>query len=136
MDPLLKKLQFKGSKEILIINSPKEFEKELKRFREEATVLEIKEKHKKYEFILVFAQNQEEIVQNADLVKSLVKNGVLWFAYPKKSSKKYKSDISRDEGWKPLKNQLFEGVRLIAIDTDWFALRFRHINGIKSFSKE
>jgi len=56
MDPLLKKLQFKGSKEILIINSPKEFEKELKRFREEATVLEIKEKNRKYEFILVFVE--------------------------------------------------------------------------------
>jgi hypothetical protein len=50
---------------------------------------------------------------------------VLWFAYPKGTSKRHASEINRDTGWESLKSAGFETVRLVAIDADWSALRFR-----------
>ena len=46
----------------------------------------------------------------------------------------YKSDIDRDHGWKTLNDAGFYGIRLVAIDNDWSALRFRSIKFIKSTS--
>jgi hypothetical protein len=59
---------------------------------------------------------------------------VLWFAYPKKSSGKYSSNIDRDHGWKTLNDSGFYGIRLVSVDDDWSALRFRSIRFIKSTS--
>ena len=50
---------------------------------------------------------------------------VLWFAYPKGTSKRVAGEINRDTGWEPLLSAGFETVRLVAIDEDWSALRFR-----------
>ena len=61
-------------------------------------------------------------------------DGLLWFGYPKKTSKKYTSDIDRDHGWKTLECVGFNGIRLVSIDEDWSALRFRNIKFIKSSS--
>jgi hypothetical protein len=52
-------------------------------------------------------------------------DAVLWFAYPKGTSKRHASEINRDTGWDSLKSADFETVRLVAIDQDWSALRFR-----------
>jgi hypothetical protein len=56
---------------------------------------------------------------------------MLWFAYPKKSSVNYTCDFSRDTGWEILGRHGFEGVRMVAIDQDWSALRFRRVEYIK-----
>ena len=61
---------------------------------------------------------------------------ILWLAYPKKSSKKYRSEINRDSGWITLGDAGFEGVRQIAIDEDWSALRFRNVKFIKSMKRQ
>lgn len=51
--------------------------------------------------------------------------------YPKGTSKKYKSEINRDNGWEILAKSGFESVRQIAIDEDWSAMRFRKVEFIK-----
>ena len=51
----------------------------------------------------------------------------MWFAYPKGSSKKYKSQINRDSGWEVFGREGFEPVRMVAIDEDWSAVRFRRL---------
>lgn len=56
---------------------------------------------------------------------------LLWFAYPKGTSKKYKCDFNRDDGWEPLRKLGFDTVRQVAIDEDWSALRFRRVEFIK-----
>ena len=61
-------------------------------------------------------------------------DGILWFCYPKKTSKKYNSEIDRDHGWKVLNDSGFYGIRLVAIDENWSALRFRNKKYIKSAS--
>ncbi len=44
--------------------------------------------------------------------------GTVWFAYPKRSSKKYTSEISRDYGWEILGEFEFQAVRSFAVDQD------------------
>jgi hypothetical protein len=65
------------------------------------------------------------------IAKKASGDAVVWFAYPKGSSKKYKSEITRDHGWQILGELGFEGVRAIAIDEDWSAIRFRRVEFIK-----
>jgi len=60
---------------------------------------------------------------------------VVWFAYPKGSSKRYKSEIDRDHGWKILGREGFEPVRMVAIDEDWSAKRFRRVEFLKNMTR-
>ena len=54
----------------------------------------------------------------------------LWFAYPKGSSKKFHCEFNRDTGWSVLRGLGFDTVRQVAIDADWSALRFHHVECI------
>jgi hypothetical protein len=86
-----------------------------------------------YEFMLIFVKSISEIEQIAPMtIHNLAADGVLWFCYPKKTSKEYHSDIDRDHGWKALNDSGFNGIRLVAVDKDWSALRFRNKKYIKS----
>jgi hypothetical protein len=60
---------------------------------------------------------------------------VVWFAYPKQSSKKYTCEFNRDSGWAELGKAGFEPVRMVAIDADWSAVRFRRVDFIKSLTR-
>jgi len=57
------------------------------------------------------------------------------FAYPKKSSKKYTCEFNRDNGCQTLEDLGFEPVRMVAIDEDWSALRFRKVKHIKTLTR-
>jgi hypothetical protein len=63
-------------------------------------------------------------------------DAILWFAYPKGTSKKYRCDFNRDTGWAKLGKAGFEPVRQVAIDEDWSALRFRRVDYIKNFQRD
>jgi hypothetical protein len=52
--------------------------------------------------------------------------------YPKGTSKRYKSQIDRDHGWNALGREGFESVRMVAIDEDWSAKRFRRASFVKN----
>jgi hypothetical protein len=54
----------------------------------------------------------------------------------KKTSKKYKSEINRDDGWQVLGQFGFEPVRMVAIDEDWTAIRFRQAEYIKVLTRD
>ena len=87
---------------------------------------------KEFEFILTFLKTKDEIDDIVPFIaKKLKGDGIVWFAYPKGTSKKYKVAVSRDKGWDILGQMGFEGVRAVAIDDDWSALRFRRIEYIK-----
>jgi hypothetical protein len=60
---------------------------------------------------------------------------VFWMAYPKKTSKKYKSEIHRDSGWMPFGDEGYEGVAMVSIDDNWSALRFRKVDFIKTMKR-
>jgi hypothetical protein len=62
-------------------------------------------------------------------------DAIVWFAYPKGTSKRYKSQIGRDNGWNVLGHEGFEPVRMVAIDEDWSAKRFRRAGFIKNMTR-
>ena len=135
MKDLLKKLNYKGQERISLINAGESFnilfENELK------NVLIDKEIDQRYpyDFMIIFVKSISEVESISPLaLHNLLADGVLWFCYPKKTSKRFHSDISRDHGWKSLNDSGLHGIRMIAIDADWSALRFRNIKYIKSAS--
>jgi len=133
--PTFDKLNLKDQKEILILNAPASFEPELKTLRgvtigrEVAGVGQI-------DFSLAFVTKQKEVdTLGKAIAKKTPGDAVVWFAYPKGSSKKYKSEINRDSGWKVLGDAGFEPVRMVAIDEDWSAVRFRRAEFIKTLTR-
>jgi hypothetical protein len=132
MTPLFKKLNFKGQKEICIINAPAEFDQEIEVMRAETIINESLRDCKKADFILAFVKTEKEIEAfAAALQKKSEGDPVIWFAYPKKTSKKYQVDINRDSGWDSLRKSGLDTVRAVSIDDDWSALRFRKKEFIK-----
>lgn len=86
--------------------------------------------------LLVFVKDKEDISMSVDqAISSLGPKGVLWFAYPKKSSG-IKTDISRDSGWAPLTQNKFVPVTQVAIDDTWSALRFKPIDQIPKLTRK
>lgn len=81
---------------------------------------------------LVFAAKQDE-VDSLSMVSANKAEGdaVLWFAYPKGTSKRDQCEFNRDAGWKATRSSGFDTVRQIAIDEDRSALRFRRLQYIK-----
>lgn len=136
MESVFKKLNLKHQTEILVLNAPKSFESELLSLVN-LTIHDNAEKMDAIDFALVFVITREAVDTAVSELVSKIKGDVtLWFAYPKGTSKKYHSDISRDAGWSALGKAGFEGVRLVAIDEDWSALRFRRVEFIKSIARE
>jgi hypothetical protein len=137
MNQVFKKLQFKDHKRILVLNAPAEFKMNLAGMADVTVIHDTVSSGETYDFVLIFVKNCMEIRQFSTIAKThLDEDAILWFAYPKKSSKRYQSDISRDDGWQPLGKLGFEGVRQIAIDDDWSALRFRQARYIKTMSRD
>ena len=69
------------------------------------------------------------------VAKTTLPDAVVWFAYPKGTSKKDTSEISRDAGNEALGDAGFEPVCLVAIDEDWSAKRFRRAEFIKTMTR-
>jgi hypothetical protein len=121
MNPILKKLLFKGQSPVLLLRAPGEFDGA-------AFDVPIHTSAKgSYPFVLAFAKSladAEAIAKTAG--KALAPDGIFWMAYPKGTSKKYKgADINRDTGHAKMGKLGFDGVSLVAIDDDWSAMRFK-----------
>jgi hypothetical protein len=125
MPRLWEKLNLGEHREVLVLNAPSSFAAELKALqgvRVQRNVTAAKE----VAFALVFVLNQAELNRwSAAVVAKATGDALLWFAYPKGSSRRYTSDINRDHGWDVLRAADFDCVRQVAIDEDWSALRFR-----------
>ena len=134
MTKLFDKLNLKDHREILVVNAPAPFESELAALAG-VTVLRDPGSVKVVRFALAFATVRTEVDRLAKLLSTKAEgDALLWFVYPKGTSKKYKCDFNRDTGWSVLKSAGFDTVRAVAIDEDWSALRFRRAEFIKSAS--
>ena len=129
------KLNLKDQKEILVLNAPQSFEPELKALRGVTIQRDLKTAGQ-IEFSLAFVTKQNEVdTLGKAIAKKAEGDAVIWFAYPKGSSKNYKSEINRDSGWKVLGDAGFEPVRMVAIDEDFSAVRFRRVEFIKTLTR-
>jgi hypothetical protein len=132
MPSVFEKLNLKLQREILVVNAPASFEPELLALSG-VTVLRDPAKVKVVHFAMAFATKQAEVDALAQVLASKAEgDAVLWFAYPKGSSKRYRCEFNRDTGWDAMRRLGFDSVRQIAIDEDWSALRFRRVEFIKA----
>ncbi|GAA4422586.1 YdeI/OmpD-associated family protein [Pontibacter saemangeumensis] len=126
MPELMKKLQLKAANGILLLHAPEEIAKALS--EEGVTVTRAGEAPARgaCDAVLLFVQRQQQLEQEAPRAIALLKpGGMLWIAYPKKSSG-IETDLTRDEGWRAVAALAYEAVRQVALNDTWSALRFRH----------
>lgn len=127
--PLIKKLGIKPKQRIIILNAPEGYRELLGSLPadvELATTL-----NGTFDLVHVFVKDKAEVDQYAPMAIEAVKpGGLLWFSYPKKSSK-IPTDISRDVGWDVVLNAGWRPVTLISIDEVWSAFRFRPLSEVK-----
>jgi hypothetical protein len=136
MPSVFNKLNLKEQKEIVIINAPESFEPELARLKG-IKIRRNAQDVNELLFSLTFVTKQNEVDTLARTVARKAQGDALvWFAYPKGSSKKYHCDFNRDTGWAALGKEGFEVVRLVAIDEDWSAMRFRRAEFISSMTRD
>jgi hypothetical protein len=135
MATVFEKLNLKDHDDIVVLNAPATFEPELTRLggvrvrRSLGGVTKIA-------FALAFVQTQKDLDAVAGTIAKMAEgDAIVWFAYPKGTSKKFTTDINRDHGWEALGKAGFETVRLIAIDEDWSAKRLRRAKYIKSLTR-
>ncbi|MEB2784974.1 hypothetical protein [Algoriphagus persicinus] len=133
MDPILKKMTWKDGMNIQIWNAPAELN-ELISTWEAADLIQPSFKP---DFMLAFVQTEEEVKKYFFEMQNLApEDQQIWLAYPKGTSKRYKAQINRDSGWKFLGEFDYEGVRQIAINEDWSALRFRKTKYVKVMKRK
>lgn len=136
MNPVFAKLNYKGQSEIAVINASDEFLPVMDEMRSLATLVTDPEQIQQGGFVLAFVKTQPEVDRLTTLLADKLQgDGLLWFGYPKGSSKRHKCDFNRDTGWAELGKRGFEGVRQVAIDEDWSALRFRRVEYIKKMTR-
>jgi len=122
LNSVLKKLRFRGQNPVLLLGAPGEFEKNSKDFGVPVHTSVRGE----YGFILAFVKSLAEGRKTAKVLKRAAAGGaVVWAAYPKGTSKKYKSDYNRDTGYALMAQYDLMGVSLVALDDDWSAMRFK-----------
>ena len=132
MNPIFKKLNYKAQKQLHIINAPASFKKAMDEMAGLASVKTSFSGVKAFEFFLAFVTKQKEVDEFAKKIATLAEgDAVVWLAYPKGTSKKYTCEFNRDNGWTELGKAGYEPVRMVAIDEDWSALRFRKAENIK-----
>ena len=137
MNKLLEKLNYKGQPRIAMLNVDSGFLESLSSDLKEVIVDTVIDPRCPYSFIMIFVKSISEVEDATPVaLHNLTADGILWYCYPKKSSKKFKSDIDRDHGWDSLNNSGFQGIRIVSIDDDWSALRFRHTKFIRLRSKK
>jgi hypothetical protein len=136
MSPIFTKLNLKSQIEIFVLNAPESFESEIAALSG-VSVFRKAESMEEIPFSLTFVTKQEAVNEIAAIVAQKTQgDATIWFAYPKSSSKKYKCEFNRDDGWDVLGKLGFEAVRQVAIDEDWSALRFRRVEFIKTMSRD
>jgi hypothetical protein len=133
---VFEKLNLKAQTEIVVLGAPPSFEVELGRLQG-VTISRSLPKRAGVAFALAFVTKLPEVDSIARCLAKLVEGDpVIWFAYPKGSSRRFRCEFNRDTGWAALGAAGFEAVRQIAIDEDWSALRFRRAGFIKAMTRD
>jgi len=131
---IFQKLNLKAQREIAVFNVPASFEAELAQLKGIKILRDVR-KPTAIQFALAFVTQQSELNRlSRILADGSEGDALLWFAYPKGTSKRYSCDFNRDTGWQVIRKAGFDSVRQVAIDEDWSALRFRRAEYVKTRS--
>ena len=120
--PLPKKLGIKEQSRIAFVNAPKDFETYLGQLPDGAEIL--KRLTKPLDIILLFVNNERALAKDfAKLAEKLATNGMIWVAWPKKSSG-VATDLSFDRVQRIGLDAGLVDVKICAIDETWSGLKF------------
>jgi hypothetical protein len=114
---LAKKLNLKDGMTLRVVGKPKAVDLD-----------DVQTTSGKADGVLVFARTIADVDKNADpAIEEAKRDGLAWIAYPKAGQ--LDTDLNRDILWRHLEKRGIQGVRQIAIDEVWSALRFRPKGG-------
>lgn len=120
--PLAKKLGIKEGSRIGLVNAPNDFEIELGELPEGAEF--VKRLTKSLDLILLFVLTERALARDfARLARKLATNGMLWIAWPKKSSG-VTTDLSFNSVQRIGLDAGLVDVKICAIDDTWSGLKF------------
>jgi hypothetical protein len=129
MSALFKKLNLGTHATLHVLNAPKSFAPELALLKGVTVKRSVAGPAT---FAMAFVMTQAELdAASSKLAAACVGDAILWMVYPKGTSKKYRCEFNRDCGWPMLGAAGFEPVRMVAVDEDWSALRFRRVEHIR-----
>lgn len=138
MSPLFQKLNAKGRARMLVLDAPESFEAELAGL-EGVAVDRDAASAPAVSFAIAFVRTLAEVERAVAAIVARVEvegDPIVWFAYPKGTSKRYTCEFNRDTGWDAVGAAGFEPVRMVAIDQDWSALRFRRVDRIRTLTRD
>jgi predicted transport protein len=120
---LAQKLYIRPGYTVALLNAPKGVVELLAPLPDDVTIVTTLKQE--VDLVILFAKSSAELERGVQELKPvLTPKLVLWFAYPKLSSK-VTTDLTRDKGWKSIYALGYEGVASIAIDEVWSGVRFR-----------
>lgn len=120
--PLIKKLGIKEGSRIGLVKAPKEFESVLGNLPDRAAF--VRRLTNSLDIILFFVLTRRELARDfSRLAKKLATNGMIWIAWPKKSSG-VTTDLSFDSVQRIGLDAGLVDVKICAIDDTWSGLKF------------
>jgi len=120
--PLAKKLGIKEGSRIALVNAPKDFPSELKELLDGVEFL--KPSAKSLDIILFFVLSERALARDfAKLSQRLTPNGMIWIAWPKKSSG-VTTDLSFERVQRIGLDAGLVDVKICAVDETWSGLKF------------
>jgi hypothetical protein len=120
--PLAKKIGIKEGSRIALVNAPEEFQSELGKLPDRATV--VGRLTNSLDIILFFVLTERALSKDfSRLANKLLTNGMIWIAWPKKSSG-VPTDLTFDRVQKIGLNAGLVDVKICAIDEIWSGLKF------------
>jgi len=120
--PLAKKLGIKEGSRIALVNAPKDFQSELGEMPDDVQF--IQRPTKSLDIILLFVLTERALARDfAKLAAKLTANGMIWIAWPKKSSG-VATDLSFERVQRIGLDAGLVDVKICAIDDTWSGLKF------------
>lgn len=133
--PLYKKLGIKPGYSVLVLGAPEGYAERLGELPEGVNLLDKAPREGRVDVVHAFVRDAAELRKVApEAIDALKPGGLLWFSYPKKSSK-LNTDLDRDSSWAPLTDAGLRIVTAISVDDTWTGLRFRPVSDVKSSRK-
>jgi|SRR6267142_3480801 len=121
--PLAKKLGIKGGFRVGFVNSPKEFKKELGPLPANVKI-SVRQLTKPLDLIILFTDSERILkLEFSLLAEKLSANGMLWVAWPKKSSG-VSTDLSFDSVQRTGLQAGLVDVKICAVNEIWSGLKF------------
>jgi hypothetical protein len=120
--PLVKKLGIKEGSRVALVNTPDDFQATLGELPDDVKL--IKSTARSLDLILFFVVSERMLLRDfAKLATRLVSNGMIWIAWPKKSSG-VATDLTFDRAQRIGLDAGLVDVKICAIDETWSGLKF------------